>query len=298
MQLKRILGSVSAIAVIAVAVILYTVHPVKSSDHQDTYNLGNAIGHNPSADITDVFVFPAPDNPANVVFAMDTYPLIAPGLGTSKFFDPTILWQFKISHSATGLEDEVIQFTANGVASTAQKIAVYGPGAPSQVSTADTPIATTAVFPYNTTYAASNGIKVFAGPRADPFVFDLFAFFSFLGDRNFQTHTSEADPGAGDSLPNVNGDTVGVAQQLSPAYDQAATRPTAPSFNGFAAGTLSSNSGSSTAYACSTNASNNVLGGFNVLSFVVEVPKTLLETGYTGTTLRVWATSSSNQVKT
>lgn len=298
MKRKPIIGSMVAIVAIAAAAVLYTVHPVKSSDHQDTYNLSNAVGHNPSADITDVFVFPAPDNPANVVFAMDTYPLIAPGMGLQKFFDPTILWQFKISHQTSGIEDEVIQFTADNLARPAQQIAVYGPAKPNEVGVANTEVALTGLAGYNQVTSFANGVKVFAGPRADPFVFDLFAFFSFLGDRNVSTHASQTDPGAADNLPNVNGDTVGAAAQLSPAYDQTSTRPMQPSFNGFPAGTMSSNStGASNAYACSTNPAQNVLSGFNVLSIVVEVPKILLTTGFTGTTIHVWATSSSNVVK-
>jgi hypothetical protein len=113
MLLKRMLGTVTAIAAITVAVVLYTIHPVKSSDHQDTYNLATQVGHNTSADITDVYVFPAPDNANNVVFAMDVSPLIPAGMGTSYSFDPTLLWQFKISHQSSGVEDEVIQMVAN-----------------------------------------------------------------------------------------------------------------------------------------------------------------------------------------
>lgn len=294
MTLKRIIGSVTAVVALTAAVVLYTVHPVKSSDHQDTYNLGNAVGHNPSADITDVFVFPAPDNPNNVVFAMDTWPLIPPGMGTAKFFDPTILWQFKIAHGATSPEDQVIQFTASNNQSTGQQIAVYGPAKPNEAATTNTLIAQTGTAPYNTpTTLTSNGssIQVYAGPRADPFVFDLFAFFSFLGDRNFQTHTSQSDPGTGNTFANGNTTPGTVAQQLSPPYDQTADRPMHPSFNGFAAGTMS---GTATPYACSANAPTNVLGGFNVLSFVIEVPKSLLTTGFSSQTIHVWATASSN----
>ena len=294
MTLKRIIGSVTAVVALTAAVVLYTVHPVKSSDHQDTYNLGNAIGHNPSADITDVFVFPAPDNPNNVVFAMDTYPLIPTGLGPSKYFDPTMLWQFKIAHgAATNPEDQVIQFTASNNPSSGQQIAVYGPAKPNEVGTTNTPVAKTGLATYNSpTTLTSNGssIQVFAGPRADPFVFDLFAFFSFLGDRNYQTHSSQSDPGT--LTPFGNGNTVGAAAQLSPAYDQDPARAKAPTFNGFPAGTMSNALGN---YACSTNPSTNVLSAFNVLSFVIEVPKTLLTTGFTSQTIHVWATSGSNK---
>jgi len=197
MKLKRILGTVTAVVALIAAVILYTVHPVKSSDHQDTYNL--ATRSNTSADITDVYVFPAPDNPNNVVFAMNVSPLILPGQGTSKFFDPTLLWQFKISHQTSGIEDQVIQITASG-AGAGQKLNLYGPAAAtsSQVGTSNTVIggAPTGSIAYNNSGSFQNGtVQFFAGPRSDPFFFDLFALFTFLGDRNYGTHTSQSDPG-------------------------------------------------------------------------------------------------------
>jgi hypothetical protein len=299
MQPKRIIGAVTAVVALTAAGILYAVHPAKSSDHQDTYNLANSVGHNTSADITDVFVFQSPSNPANVVFAMDVSPLIPAGMGGSYYFDPTLLWQFKISHQTSGQEDEVIQLRATGTG-VGQTITLYGPNAPAQVGTTNTVIGQTGSFGIGTSATGSftGGIKAFAGPRADPFVFDLFAFFSFLGDRNVSTHSSQSDPGPGEPGPFYNGDTVGAAGTLSPAYDQAAARATAPSFNGFPTGTLSSTG--STAYACSTNPAQNVLSSFNVLTYVVEVPKTYLTTAQynsaasTSPNIHVWATVSSN----
>ncbi len=297
MKLNRLIGSVTAVVALTAAGVLYTAHEAKSSDHQDTYNLGNAVGHNPSADITDVFVFPSPANSANVVFAMDVYPLIPAGAGPSKYFDPTLLWQFKIAHgTATNPEDQVIQLTASSNPGPNQQIAVYGPAAPAQVGTANTLVTQTGTVTYNnvTGVTLSNGVKVFAGPRADPFVFDLFSFFGFLGDRNFQTHTAQADTDPGNTALS-NGDNVGTAAAVASAYDKANTAPV-PTFNGFPAGTMSSTAAG--AYACSTEAPVNALadlaGGFNVLTFVVEVPKTLLTTGFSSQTIHVWATASSN----
>jgi hypothetical protein len=288
MRDKRIFGAIAAAVSFAVLGLLYTAHPVKSSDHQDTYNL--ATRSNTSADITDVFVFPSPTNSKNVVFAMDTTPLIPAGMGTAKFFDPTLMWQFKISHVAGGPEDEVIQFGVSGTDAT-QKITMYGPAAPAQVGTTNTFIAPTGSATYNQVTTLANGIKIFAGPRADPFYIDLFAFFTFLGDRNYSTHTSQSDPGPGNTL--YNGDNVGAPGELAPPYDKSAN-PNTPSFNGFKSGTLSGTGG----YACSTNPATNTLaaiaGGFDVLSFVVEVPKSLLTAGYTTSLIHVWATSSSS----
>jgi hypothetical protein len=300
MKLQRFIGGATAAVALTVAVFLYAVHPVRSSDHQDTYNLANAVGHNTSADITDVYVYPSPSNPNNVVFAMDVAPLIPAGMGTSKFFDPTLMWQFKIAHGATNYqEDQVIQFGVSGTDAT-QVVTMYGPAKPNQVGTVNTFVGATKAFTYNTsTTTTINGqtVQIFAGPRADPFVFDLFAFFSFLGDRNYATHTSQSDVGAGDSL--FNGDNAGVPAAVAPSYDKAASRATMPSFNGFAPGTMSSSA--SSAYACSTNPSQNVLaglaGGFNVLTFVVEVPKVLLyggSSGFSSSVIHVWATTNSS----
>src|SRR5271156_6352867 len=125
--IHRVIGGLLAAVALAVVVIAYSVHPVRSSDHQDTYNL--ATRSNTSADITDVYVFPSPANPANVVFVMNVSPLIPAGMGTAKFFDPTLMWQFKISHGTTGVEDEVIQLGVSGTTAS-QTINVYGPGKP------------------------------------------------------------------------------------------------------------------------------------------------------------------------
>ena len=240
MLLKRMLGTVTAIVAVTTAVVLYTVHPVKSSDHQDTYDLATmANGHNTSADITDVYVFPAPDNPNNVVFAMNVSPLIPLGMGTSFQFDPTLVWQFKISHQTSGIEDQTIMMTAAGTGPS-QVLSLYMPstvqvGTVTNVTTA--PIGTTT---YNSSATLANGVQFFAGPRTDPFVFDLFAFFTFAGDRNYGTHTSQSDPGPAPGSPNApalgsNGNSASNIAGLTPSYDKT-PNSNGPSFNGFPAG--------------------------------------------------------------
>ena len=272
MNLKKILGTVTAAIALTSATVLYTTHAVKSSDHQDTYNLANKVGHNTSADISDVFVFPATD-PNNVVFAMDVSPLTAAGMGTSTFFDPTLMWQFKISHQASGIEDQVIQFGVTGT-DTNQTITMYGPSAPNEVGTSNTFVSLKqGSFGFNNSLGtlANGTIKVFAGPRADPFAFDLFQFFTILPDRAYNSHKSQSDVGQGNALGS-----------------------TTPTFNGFKSGDLSGAGG----YACSTaapvNALTDINGGFNVLSFVVEMPKSLITSGFSSSQIHVWATTSSS----
>jgi hypothetical protein len=266
MNITRALGATAAIASLAAAVLLYNAHPVRSSDHQDS----PTVLARPAADITDVFVFPSPTNSNNVVFVMNVDPLIPAGLGTARFFDPAVMYQFKIAHGAFGTtapEDLVIQIGANGVDAN-QTLTVYGPATPAQTGTTSTFVAPASTFRYNETRGTklANGILAFAGPRADPFFFDLFQFFKIIPDRNY-------------SNPRT-GDTLGTAT---------------PTFNGFASGTVS---GTGTgAYACSTAASQNALtdinGGFNVLAIVLEIPKTLIAPASGSQLIHVWATTST-----
>jgi len=286
--IHRAIAGVITMTALVIAIVAYSTQVVRGSDHQDTYNL--ATRSNTSADITDVFVFPSPANPANVVFAVDVGPL-----SSASSFDPSLMWQIKISHQASGVEDQVIQFSANG-AGTSQTIQVYGPAAPNEVGTTNTFVKATGSVAFGAATGAttSNGMQIYAGPRADPFFIDLFALFSFLGDRNFATHSSQTDPGTCASSPLCNGDNAGAAGTYATAAQKAQSAST-PSFNGFPAGTMSSTGPN--AYACSTAPASDTLtdlgGGFNVLTFVVEVPRALLTTGYSSSVIHVWATVNS-----
>ncbi|MGH7707954.1 MAG: DUF4331 family protein, partial [Vulcanimicrobiaceae bacterium] len=248
-RLLRILGTAFALCAIAVAGVLYNAHTVRSSDHQDS----PTVTAHPRADITDVYVFPAPANPANVVFVMNVDPLLTPTMTPGEILDPNVMYQFKIAHGATSPEDQVIQVAASGTTPATQQITLYGPAKPNSVGTDSTFVASSGTFAFTpaggsaagTTLA--DGIKAFVGPRADPFFFDLFQFFTILPDRNFKNART--------------GNTLGTAT---------------PTFNGFAAGTMSSTNAG--AYACGTTPSSNALEqaappGFNVISIVLEIPK-------------------------
>ena len=111
-------------------------------------------------------------------------------------------------------------------------------------------------------------------------------------DRNAAAHTSQTDPGTGDAFANSN--NVGAGASFATAGSKSAN-PNMPSFAGFTAGTLSNTGG----YACRTdvpaqNALADLGGGFNVLTLVVEVPKTLLTTGFASPVVHVWATTNSS----
>ncbi len=266
MQSRRLAGSLVAVTAIGASLFLFSSHAVRSSDHQDS----PTVVARPGADITDVYVFPSPSNPKNVELVMDVVPLIPAGLSKHYSFDPGVLYQFKIAHGPVGSahqEDMVLQMKASGTGPN-QKLTLYGTSEPNtDVGPRNTTFDQIGTFDFNKpggTYLAG-GIKAFAGPRADPFFFDLFQFFKILPDRDYANKRT--------------GDQLGTAT---------------PTFNGYAPGSTSSGV-KGKGYACSTAPSTNALtqinGGFDVLSIVLEVPRAKLPR-YGSSLIHVWATTS------
>ena len=79
----------------------------------------------------------------------------------------------------------MLQFKA-GAPGANQQITLYGP-APARAGTRTTIVASarTGDIPYGQRADLGNGILAFAGPREDPFYFDLTQFFRIQPDRNF-----------------------------------------------------------------------------------------------------------------
>ncbi len=228
--------SALCIALVAVASVPYLAPRAIASDHQDS----PLTVSRPGADITDVYVFPANDA-SKVVLAMDVWPLIPPGLATQTYFDPGVLYQLKVGLGSDSTEDLVLQFKAGGVGAQ-QRITLYGPTAPSSAGTR-TSIAAgsrTGDIPYNRTTDLGHGIMAFAGPREDPFYFDLTQFYRLQPDRNF-------------------------ANQPNPPPSSAR---------------------------CFRKDAKDFLAGYDVLSLVVELPRTMLSGGGQLGRINVWATTS------
>ena len=253
--LQRSIGGLLAVVALIVTAVVYDVRVVRSSDHQDSPTM---IAR-PAADITDVFVYPDPNDATRVVFQMNVDPLLTPGAGTTgAALDPAVLYQFKIAHGAQSgqAEDTVIQFLASGAGPT-QTIRLYGPSAPTVKGTNSVPVGNASSFNAATTLA--NGVQAFVGPRADPFFFDLAQFFKIIPDRNYQ---NQPNPPAG----------------------------TATGFRGFTAAFNTANG-----TACDTTPAVDTLSSnsFNVLAIVVEMPKAMLTANGQSSLINVWATTST-----
>ncbi|MEO7049260.1 MAG: DUF4331 family protein [Ferruginibacter sp.] len=156
---------------------LFTGGIIYAADHIDAPAVKGK-----AADITDMYVFRG-SNPNNLVFVANTQGLLAPGSTAGAKFDANTLIQFNIDVNGDGVEDYVIQGLYDG----SSKMNVYGPVAPTLTglkSKAEGSVtASVAVTPYGSTAVTAtgtNGIQVFAGPRDDPFFFDLNAYHAVL----------------------------------------------------------------------------------------------------------------------
>jgi Domain of unknown function (DUF4331) len=209
---KLLLAAVAAATLITGGILV-------AADHIDT----PAVTGQPT-DITDLYVFRGQDV-NNIVFVANTQGLLTPGTTAAAKFDENTVLEFNIDNNADNMEDLVIQCKYDAASNSMR---VYGPIAPSEKGARSklegSITASAAVTAYGSAPVigtGATGIKVFAGPRDDPFFFDLNRYKLVVGGM-------------------------------------------APGFN---------------------NPGDDTFKGTNVLSIVVEVPKTMLNS--TGT-INVW----------
>ncbi len=224
---------------------------IAASDHGDTFeNAGR-----PGVDMADVYLFPSPVTPANVVVVMNVHPLIPAGQ-TVVPFDPQVLYQMKFITKAGGtVEDTVIQFRFIGTGAT-QHVQVSGPAHPLLTGTTNVfgrPYAKMGLI--NTSFSPTPGMTVFAGTRSDPFFFDLNRFFMIFPDR----------------------ETPLSGEQINFPSIMDADTPMKNGFRGFAAST-----------GFDSTPADDLLATLNVLSIVVELPRSALGGGM----VKLWETTS------
>ena len=147
-----------------------------AADHADAPAVtGNA------SDITDVYAFQGQDV-NNLVFVVNTQGLLSPGATSSATFSENVMTGINIDNNGDNVEDLVIQAIKRG-----NKMYFFGPTAPgttgvTSVVKTNSPSGSVDITAYGATAitASQNGMKFFAGPRDDPFFFDLGQFKSIL----------------------------------------------------------------------------------------------------------------------
>jgi len=147
-----------------------------AADHADAPVVtGNA------SDITDVYAFEGQDT-NNMVFVVNTQGLLSPGATSTAVFNENVMTEINIDNTGDNVEDLVIQaISRNG------RTYFFGPvapGTPGVSSTVKTSAASGSVqiseYGKGSISSTSNGMTFFAGPRDDPFFFDLGQFKSIL----------------------------------------------------------------------------------------------------------------------
>src|SRR6266511_6457442 len=101
---------------------------INASDHRDSA----LLAADQAADIADVYTFRSPVNPSNVVLAMTVSGFIPPPEASTTYFDPNVLYQWKIDNNGDAVEDLVIQAFVTGTGGH-QVMHFRGPAAPSDI---------------------------------------------------------------------------------------------------------------------------------------------------------------------
>lgn len=214
-----------------------------------------ALAH-PAANVSDVYLFPSPSNPSNVVAVMNVSPGLPAGALATTFFDQKVLYTMKFDNKISGravgaapTEDLVMQFSFGAVSGGTQQVIAYGPAAPVQSGTTTTLVnggQAAGLGLINRGFTTGTGVNVFAGVRGNASFADTAQF-----GRIFPTSFTAAGgttclPGGTNACPS--GFTV-------------------PGVNG--------------------------LANSNVLSIVIELPKTALIPAGTGPKVAFWAAAST-----
>ncbi|MBC7843836.1 MAG: DUF4331 family protein [Gemmatimonadaceae bacterium] len=172
------------VAVLVAAGSALAVRQLMASDHQDT----PLVELSPRFDVNDVYAFPSPNDPSKTVLVLGTQSPITPAGTPSASFGTRDqeLYQIKVDNTGDAKEDLVFQFTFLG-RGRYQLVTMRGPYKPDAVGTVNTLIDGPRTFAITNFVAENRGMKLFAGPRDDPFFIDLEAFFRILPDRKPET---------------------------------------------------------------------------------------------------------------
>ena len=169
MKKSKLYVSLSLIAVTGLLLV--------AADHIDSPGVSNT-----GNDITDVYAFQGADT-NNLVFVVNSAGLLTTGTTGAATFKEIVLTEINIDNNGDNVEDLVIQAIKRG-----NKMYFFGPVAPGTPGTSSTIKTSNAagsveISQYGSAAitSTSGGMKFFAGPRDDPFFFDLGQYQAVLG---------------------------------------------------------------------------------------------------------------------
>jgi hypothetical protein len=193
---KKILFGLLAAVPLAVGMLI-------AADHIDAPAVTGSNSTSIATDITDVYAFQSPSDNTKMTLVCNVQGLLSPTASAAAKFGSNVLYEMNIDNNDDKVEDLVIQFLVqNG------KVRAYGPVAPGNVGTSSTIRTNGSLIETDvTTYGAApvigsnnQGMKLFAGPRDDPFFFDLTRFKEILGGTQTQFRSPGVDAFAGTNV--------------------------------------------------------------------------------------------------
>ena len=182
------------ILLVALGAVLLTAGIVFAADHADSPTITGK-----TTDITDVYAFQGQTS-SNMAFVINTQGLLSPAATGAASFDNNTMIELNIDNNGDNVEDLVVQCVFNN-----GTMYVYGPIKPSatgsksivegsaSISVGVTPYGQSAII------ASQNNFMAFAGPRDDPFFFDLDQYKKIIAG----TATSFNNPGT-DTFKGTN----------------------------------------------------------------------------------------------
>lgn len=193
MNFKKITYSILSLALIG-TIIVYAADHIDAPAVTDT-----------QADITDFYAFEGASG-SDIAFVANVQGLLSPSATASAEFSENTMIQFNIDNTGDNVEDLVIQVIfADGIAY------AYGPVAPSETGLTsgvefdaanNTEVAITE-YGSNPNVGIRNGIKLFAGPRDDPFFMDFAQYGEIIAGNASSFNDPGSDTFAGTNVMSV-----------------------------------------------------------------------------------------------
>ncbi|OAD46250.1 DUF4331 family protein [Polaribacter atrinae] len=157
-----------------------------------------------TADITDFYAFQGEDT-NNLVFVANVQGLLSPTASATASFAEDVMVEFNIDTNNDMVEDLVIQAIPRD-----GKMYFFGPFSPSATGLNSTvnEMATKSEVEISTYGAAAiiaetNGMKLFAGPRDDPFFMDFAQYGAIIGGTASSFNNPGADTFAGSNVLSI-----------------------------------------------------------------------------------------------
>lgn len=193
-NLKKLIYSVLGLALMS-SIIVY------AADHIDAPAVAGT-----KSDITDFYAFQSPSNSQNLTFVANVQGLLSPAATANASFSSNTMVQFNIDNTGDSIEDLVIQVIfAN------DKAYAYGPVTPS-VTGLSSGVEFDAVnqisvdiseYGTDPKVSSEDGMKLFAGPRDDPFFMDFAQYGEVIAGNASGFNTPGTDTFAGTNVMSV-----------------------------------------------------------------------------------------------